>query len=243
MDVEFQNGPAFTVAVARWAGGKQLRAESGATIGMTTGTQIETTTQGGILKGLKRSFSGESFFMNMFTAPPSGGEILLASSLPGDMTYVDLQGETWLFHRDGFIASEQTIDLDTKWGGLKGAFGASSFFVVKCSGQGKAIVATYGALRRVDLQAGQQYTVDSGHLVAWPESLPIEVRKVGGMKTPVPQRQGLRGDTDEPRHLLHADPQRGSLRQLAHPLPAQERQLRSARAATATAVTPPLQRV
>jgi len=121
--------------------------------------------------------------MNMFTAPPSGGEILLASSLPGDMTYVDLQGETWLFHRDGFIASEQTIDLDTKWGGLKGAFGASSFFVVKCSGQGKAIVATYGALRRVDLRAGQQYTVDSGHLVAWPESLPIEVHKVGGLKS------------------------------------------------------------
>jgi len=145
MDVEFQNDPAFTVAVARLAGGEKLRAESGAMISMTTGTQIETTTQGGILKGLKRSFSGESFFMNMFTAPPSGGEILLASSLPGDMTYVDLQGETWLFHRDGFIAAEQTIDLDTKWGGLKGAFGASSFFVVKCSGRGKAIVATYTA--------------------------------------------------------------------------------------------------
>ncbi|MCX6374273.1 MAG: TIGR00266 family protein [Actinobacteria bacterium] len=183
MDVEFQNGPAFTVAVARLAGGEKLRAESGAMISMTTGTQIETTTQGGILKGLKRSLSGESFFMNMFTAPPSGGEILLAASLPGDMTYVDLQGQTWLFHRDGFVASEATIELDTKWGGLKGAFGASSFFVVKCSGQGKAIVATYGALRRVDLQAGQQYTVDSGHLVAWPESLPIEVHKVGGMKS------------------------------------------------------------
>ena len=183
MEVEFQNGPAFTIAVARLAGGETLRAEGGAMISMTTGTQIETSTQGGILKGLKRSLSGESFFMNTFTAPPTGGEILLAAPLPGDMTYVDLQGETWLFHRDGFVASEEGIDLDTKWGGLKGAFGASSFFVVKCSGQGKAIVATYGALRRVDLQAGQQYTVDSGHLVAWPESLPIEVHKVGGMKS------------------------------------------------------------
>jgi uncharacterized protein (TIGR00266 family) len=183
MDVEFQNAPAFTVAVARLTGGESLRAESGAMISMTTGTQIETSTQGGILKGLKRSLSGESFFMNTFTAPPSGGEVVLASALPGDMTYVDLQNETWLFHRDGFIASEQGIDLDTKWGGLKGAFGASSFLVVKCSGTGKAIVATYGALRRVDLQAGQQYTVDSGHLVAWPESLPMQVHKVGGLKS------------------------------------------------------------
>jgi uncharacterized protein (TIGR00266 family) len=183
MEVEFQNGPAFTVAVAHLAGGESLRAESGAMISMSTGTQIETSTQGGIFKGLKRSLSGESFFMNSFTAPPTGGEIVLASSLPGDMTYVDLQGQTWLFHRDGFIASEQTVDLDTKWGGLKGAFGAASFFVVKCSGQGKAIVATYGALRRIDLEAGQQYTVDSGHLVAWPESMNIQVHKVGGLKS------------------------------------------------------------
>jgi uncharacterized protein (TIGR00266 family) len=183
MDVTFENGPAFTVAVARLAGGESLRAESGAMISMTAGTQIQTSTQGGILRGLKRSLSGESFFMNTFTAPPAGGEVLLASALPGDMTCVDLQGHTWFFHRDGFVASEQTVDLDTSWGGLKGAFGASSFLVVKCSGQGKAIVATYGALRRVDLQAGQQYTVDSGHLVAWPEGLPIEVHKVGGLKS------------------------------------------------------------
>ncbi len=183
MEVEFQNAPAFTVAVARLAGGESLRAESGAMISMTTGTQIETSTQGGILKGLKRSLSGESFFMNTFTAPAGGGEVVLASPLPGDMTYIDLQGYTWYFHRDGFIASDQGVDLDTSWGGLKSAFGASSFLVVKCSGQGKAIVATYGALRRIDLQAGQQYTVDSGHMVAWPDGMPMQVHKVGGMKS------------------------------------------------------------
>ena len=137
MEVEFQNGPAFTVAVAKMAAGEVIRCEGGAMLSMTTGTQIETTTQGGILKGLKRSLSGESFFMNTFTAPAGGGEIVLAHSLPGDMSYIDQQGDTWLYHRDGFVASEMGIDLDTSWGGLKSAFGASSFFVVKCSGQGK----------------------------------------------------------------------------------------------------------
>jgi len=183
MEVTFENGPAFTVAVAKLAASEGIRAEGGAMISMTTGTQIETSTQGGILKGLKRSLSGESFFMNTFTAPPTGGEIILASPLPGDMSYIDQQGDTWLYHRDGFVASEQGIDLDTKWGGLKGAFGASSFFVVKCAGRGKVIFSTYGALRRVDLQPGQQYTVDSGHIVAWPEAMPIDVHKVGGLKS------------------------------------------------------------
>jgi uncharacterized protein (TIGR00266 family) len=183
MDVEFQNGPAFTVAVVKMAAGEQLRTEGGAMLSMTTGTQIETTTQGGVLKGLKRSLSGESFFMNTFTAPAAGGEVVLAHSLPGDMSYIDQQGDTWLYHRDGFVASETGIDLDTKWGGLKSAFGSSSFLVVKCSGRGKVVFATYGALRRTDLQAGEQYTVDSGHLVAWPEAMPIEVHKVGGLKS------------------------------------------------------------
>jgi len=183
MDVEFQNGPAFTVAVVKMAAGEQLRTEGGAMLSMTTGTQIETTTQGGVLKGLKRSLSGESFFMNTFTAPAAGGEVVLAHSLPGDMSYIDQQGDTWLYHRDGFVASETGIDLDTKWGGLKSAFGSSSFLVVKCSGRGKVVFATYGALRRTDLQAGEQYTVDSGHLVAWPEAMPIAVHKVGGLKS------------------------------------------------------------
>jgi len=183
MEVTFENAPAFTVAVVKMAPGEQLRAEGGAMLSMTTGTQIETSTQGGILKGLKRTLSGESFFMNTFTAAPAGGEMVLAHSLPGDMSYIDQQGDTWLYHRDGFVACEMGIDLDTKWGGLKGAFGASSFFVVKCTGRGKVVFGTYGALRRVDLEAGQQYTVDSGHLVAWHEAMPIDVHKVGGLKS------------------------------------------------------------
>ena len=182
MDIQFENAPAFTVAVVRLAPGEQVRAESGAMQGLSAGVQMETSTQGGILKGLKRSLSGESFFMNTFKAPAGGGEVVLAPPLPGDMSYIDQQGETWLYHRDGFVACEMDIDLDTKWGGLKGAFGASSFFVVKCSGRGKVVFATYGALRRTDLAPGQQYTVDSGHLVAWPEGMPIQVTKMGGLK-------------------------------------------------------------
>ncbi len=191
MDVTFENAPAFTVAVAKMAAGEQIRCEGGAMLSMSAGTQIETSTQGGIFKGLKRSLSGESFFMNTFTAPSGGGEIVLAHALPGDMSYIDQQGDTWLYHRDGFVACEMGIDLDTKWGGLKGAFGASSFFVVKCSGRGKVVFATYGALRRVDLEAGQQYVVDSGHLVAWHEAMPIQIQKVGGLKSLIFSGEGF----------------------------------------------------
>ena len=83
MDITFENGPAFTVAVARLTEGEQIRCEGGAMLSMTAGTQIETSTQGGILKGLKRSLSGESFFMNTFTAPAEGGEIVLRPGKEG----------------------------------------------------------------------------------------------------------------------------------------------------------------
>ena len=184
MDIEFQNGPAFTVAVARLAGGESLRAESGAMISMTTGTQIETSTQGGILKGLKRSLSGESLLhehvhraalrrRDPARRRPARRHDLRRSAgvhlaLPSRRLR-RLRADRRPRHRAG-AASRAPSAL-------------RRFFVVKCGGQGKAIVATYGALRRVDLQAGQQYTVDSGHLVAWPEGMPIQVHKVGGMKS------------------------------------------------------------
>ena len=52
---------AFTVAVAAWPAGEAARAVERRQISMTTGTHRDHG-PGGILKGLKRLFSGESFF-------------------------------------------------------------------------------------------------------------------------------------------------------------------------------------
>ena len=74
MQIQIKHSPAFASATCTLAPNEQVKAESGAMIFKTPSVNIDTSTQGGFMKGLKRSFGGESFFMNTFTAGPEGGE-------------------------------------------------------------------------------------------------------------------------------------------------------------------------
>ncbi len=149
------------------AGGEKVKADGGSMLAMTTGTDIETSTQGGALKGLRRAvLGGESLFMNTFTAPPQGGDILFAPKLPGDVMVMPLTGETLYLQSGAYIASEESIDIDTHWGGAKTFFSRQGLFILKVSGQGQVVVGSFGAIHAVDLQPGQTYTVGTGHLVA-----------------------------------------------------------------------------
>ena len=48
---------------------------------------------------------------------------------------------------------------------------------MRASGQGKIVVSTYGALDRFELQPGQQVVVDTNHMVAFSESVQMELRR------------------------------------------------------------------
>jgi uncharacterized protein (AIM24 family) len=43
----------------------------------------------------------------------------------------------------------------------------------------------------MDLADGQQYTLDTGHLVAWSEGIRYDVRKVGNWKSTVLSGEGI----------------------------------------------------
>jgi uncharacterized protein (TIGR00266 family) len=202
VQTEIEYGPAYAIAKVTLAGGETVRADGGAMLAMTTGTDIETSTQGGVLKGLKRAaLGGESFFMNTFTAPGQGGEILFAPKLPGDVMVLPLADETMFLQGGAYIASEETIDIDSHWGGAKTFFSRQGFFMLKASGRGDMVVGTYGAIHHVDLEPGQTYTVGTGHLVGWTESIGYEVKKVGGWKSTVLSGQGLVVDLTGPGRI------------------------------------------
>ena len=69
MQTQISYGPAFAMATVSLQPGESVRVEAGAMMAMTPDVRIETSTGGGMLKGLRRSvLGGESFFMNTFTA-------------------------------------------------------------------------------------------------------------------------------------------------------------------------------
>ncbi len=195
--------PAFSIAQVSMEPNESLVAETGAMVSMSSDMSIDTNMKGGLLKSLTRSvLGGESFFINTFHASSKGGELVLAPTLPGDVFTMDLSGETYLVQSGSFLASSEGVMTDTKWGGARTFFGGEGLIMLRCSGSGTLILSSYGAIHEVSIAAGQSYTVDTGHLVAFNESIGFKVRMVGGVKSTILGGEGLVVDLTGPGKIL-----------------------------------------
>jgi uncharacterized protein (TIGR00266 family) len=191
MQYDIMYGPAYSLLRMKLAKGEVITAEAGAMVSMSKGIEIETKMKGGLFGALKRSvLGGESFFMNNFKAE-SDGEICFAPALPGDICAVELKNETLLVTSGSYITSSPGITIDTKWGGAKTFFSKEGLFLLKISGTGHVFLSSYGAIHDIELASGQQYVVDTGHMVAWAENINYRVTKVGGLKSTLFSGEGL----------------------------------------------------
>lgn len=201
MEIQIRHAPVFAVATVTLGGGESVRAEGGAMMTMANVT-IETKAQGGFLKSLVRSaVGGESFFTNTFTAGPEGGTVQFVTSLPGDILDVNLDG-TMMVQSGSYLASDTTIEVDASWGGAKSFFAGEGLVLLSCRGSGKLIVSSYGAIDSYQLEAGQQLTVDTGHVVAFEDSVQFTTRRVGGLKSTLLSGEGLVVDLTGPGIVL-----------------------------------------
>jgi uncharacterized protein (TIGR00266 family) len=192
MDVTIQHQPAFTLATVKLASGEAIKVEPGAMVSHTVGLEPETKVEGGFFGGLKRMVAGESFFQNTWKAPAEGGEITLAPSLMGDMRTIDMGGTGEMLLASGaYVASELGVITDASWGGAKGFFGGGGLVLLRVSGRGKLLIASYGAIFERMLAAGERYVVDTGHIVGLDASIEFEVRKSGSWKSTLLGGEGL----------------------------------------------------
>ena len=184
--VEFQ--PAYAMLTLSLAAGEAVRVEPGAMVAQENVT-METKSSGGFFKGLKKAeLGGESFFLNTFTGGAGGGWISLAPSAPGDLAWFDVQPGRQLFIQSGsFMASASNVQTDTQFQGLKGAFSGESMFFIRAYTEdgmpGRVYYNSYGAIKAIPVQQGQTVTVDTGHVVAFEDTLQYQIGKVGGMKS------------------------------------------------------------
>jgi uncharacterized protein (TIGR00266 family) len=190
--VEIEYQPSYSLALVTLEAGEAIQAESGAMVGMSAGIEMKTEASGGFLKSLGRKFfGGESFFINTFVATNAGQTIALAPPLPGDVAVVELQGEPLLVQSGAYLAASAGVQVDTKWTGAKTFFGSEGLVMLRVTGTGTLILSSYGAIRPVELAAGEQYIVDTGHLVTFEERLGYEIKKVAGWKSTLFSGEGL----------------------------------------------------
>ena len=165
--------------------GATLRSESGAMSWMSPNMKMDTNTGGGIKKMFGRLFSGESLFMNEYTAEGGPGMIAFASCFPGSILPIHVTpNEPIIVQKGGFLAMESHLDLSVHFQKRlsAGFFGGEGFILQKISGDGMVFVEIDGHCKEYELKAGESIILDTGYLAAMTESCQMEVQMVKGAK-------------------------------------------------------------
>ncbi|MFI5608372.1 TIGR00266 family protein [Amycolatopsis sp. NPDC051903] len=205
MQVQVRHQPSFAVARLELAPGEPVQVESGAMMATSYGVTVQSQAQGGIMKGLGRSLlGGESFFTSTFTAPQNGGWVDIAANLPGDIQTVTLDGRTgWCITQGSWLASSHGVQTETRWGGFKNLVGGEGGFLSHATGQGQVLVSCYGGLDLMTLQPGEAVTIDTGHVVAYADTVQYQVRKASkGVIQSMKSGEGLVFDFAGPGQVL-----------------------------------------
>jgi uncharacterized protein (TIGR00266 family) len=204
MHINLINQPGAAAAHLLLDPSEVIYAEAGSMIAMNAETRVKTVTRsdsgkdaqgkkkgGGLLKAMKRMLAGESLFINEYVAGQAGGLLLLAAALPGDLVTLDL-GQTGPVVAQGgsFLAYESGVTMDTQFGGAKNLFSGEGLFWLKFGGEGKVLLSSFGAIYEVPVNG--EYIVDSGHLVAFQETLTYKMsRSAKGIGSMLGSGEGL----------------------------------------------------
>ncbi|MFI3213740.1 MAG: TIGR00266 family protein [Eubacteriales bacterium] len=184
MDIKIIGEP-MPVAICTVSAGETLITEKGAMSWMTSNMKMDTGTNGGLGKAFGRMVSGESLFQNKYTATGGDGEIAFAATVMGSIrTYEVSPGRSIVAQKGSFLASTSGVDIEVHYKKKFGAsaFGGEGFIMQKISGSGTVIVQIDGYAVDYDLAAGEELTIDTGHVAVMDESCTMDVRSVSGMK-------------------------------------------------------------
>ena len=165
--------------------GQTLCTESGAMSWMSPNMKMDTNTGGGLKKMFGRMFSGESLFLNEYTAQGGRGLIAFAASFPGSIIpYEVTPGKGIIVQKRGFLAMEKGLELSVYFQKKmsKGFFGGEGFIMQRITGNGMVFLEIDGYCKEYDLGPGQSIVVDTGYLAAMSESCTMDVQTVQGAK-------------------------------------------------------------
>ena len=171
--------------------GETIQCEAGAMSWMDSGIQMQTKT-GGIGKMFGRMVSGESLALNHYTAQQAG-EIAFASSFPGSIVAVQLNGNSIMCQKGSFLAMfgdvEMSIGFQKKIGG--GFFGGEGFIMQKFTGTGTVFLEVDGSAVDYELAPGEVKIIDTGYVVMMDSTVTLDVQMVKGVANVLLGGEGL----------------------------------------------------
>jgi uncharacterized protein (TIGR00266 family) len=186
-------GDNLPVVICYPEAGETLCTERGAMSWMSPNMKMETNA-GGFGKAMGRMFSGESVFLNEYTAQGGQGMIAFASSFPGSIiAHRVTPGNGIIVQKKGFLAMEKGLDLSIHFRKKLGAglVGGEGFIMQKITGDGIVFIEIDGHCVEYELQAGQSLVLGTGYLAAMSETCTMDVESVKGFKNVLFGGEGL----------------------------------------------------
>lgn len=176
-------GGNLPAVLCRLTRGEKIICEGGGMSWMDDAFTMETS-GGGLKKMFSRAFTGESMFINTYTAQRDG-EIAFASSFPGEILAVDLRGgKSIIAQKKAFLAMEAGVNMNVffqkRMSG--GFFGGEGFILQQFSGNGVVFLEVDGSIREYMLAPGERKIMDTGHLVMMDSTCTMSAEGVKGVK-------------------------------------------------------------
>ncbi|MEG0777566.1 MAG: TIGR00266 family protein [Oscillospiraceae bacterium] len=184
------NLPAVTLT---FQPGESIYTQSGGLSWMTDGISMETNMKGGFGKAIGRMFSGESMFMATYTAQKVGAQMTLASTFPGSIIALELNGEKeYICQKDAFLCATSGVHLSASVQKAKsGFFGGEGFVMQRISGKGICFLELDGAIVEKNLTPGEIIKVDTGNLAIYESTVKYTAETVKGFKNILFGGEGL----------------------------------------------------
>ncbi len=173
--------------------GETVYSQSNCMCWMNDAVAMNTHTGGGLLAGLKRSFSGGSLFITDFTAH-GAGHVAFAPRFPGTILPVWLAfGQSLICRKETFLCAEKSVTFDIAWQKRFGAgvFGGQGFILQRVSGPGTVFLDLSGELVERTLAPGERLLVHAGHVGVMDPSVQFDIQMVPGFKNVLFGGEGL----------------------------------------------------
>lgn len=164
--------------------GETVYTQSGGMAYQTDGIEMTTNARGGVMRSLGRMFSGESIFMAHYTAKVNDATVAFATTVPGSIMRVDLNGTNELIVQKGaFLCAQSSIDTKVTFTKKfsAGLFGGEGFILQRVSGTGALFLEVDGDPIVKTLGDGEVLKVDSGNVVAFEPSISYEIETIKGL--------------------------------------------------------------
>lgn len=164
--------------------GESIYSQRGGMTWQTDGINMKTNARGGVMKSLGRMFTGESIFMNTYTANVDGAKVAFATTVPGDIVSVNVgENNGFTVQKSSFLCAEPGVDMSIAFTKKfsAGLFGGEGFVLQKAKGNGMLFLEVDGNPVERILAPGEVLKVDTGNVVGFESTVSYEIETVKGL--------------------------------------------------------------